>query len=164
MTNVRFKLSPPWATYVNELKALFEPDPDISISYDERWYSVEFYVEDSEKAAALYYLLPEEKEFGDITLDIKIIPANEDEDFHPFNYSFPADKMLFDTAFKNNPVYAFAKEVRGLYSNPFTYVVFKNKVVQFFNDNLNDIHGLTSTLYEDIARIIFRDTGKKRKI
>lgn len=28
---IKLKLSPPWITYVNELKALFEPDPDIEI-------------------------------------------------------------------------------------------------------------------------------------
>lgn len=37
------------------------------------------------------------------------------------------------------------------------YVVFKNCVVQFFNDNLNDIYGNISTLYQDIAREIFAD-------
>jgi hypothetical protein len=38
-----------------------------------------------------------------------------------------------------------------------TYVVFKNCVVQFFNDNLNDCHGIISTLYQDIAAEIFED-------
>ena len=32
-----------------------------------------------------------------------------------------------------------------------TYVVFKNCVVQFPADNLNDCHGIISTLYQDIA-------------
>ena len=32
-----------------------------------------------------------------------------------------------------------------------TKLVFKNCVVQFFNDNLNDAHGLISTLYQEIA-------------
>jgi hypothetical protein len=32
-----------------------------------------------------------------------------------------------------------------------TYVVFKNCVVQFAADNLNDCHGIISTLYQDIA-------------
>ena len=40
-----------------------------------------------------------------------------------------------------------------------TYVVFKNCVVQFFNDNLNDCHGLISTLYQDIAAEIFEDAN-----
>ena len=32
-----------------------------------------------------------------------------------------------------------------------TYVVFNNCVVQFAADNLNDCHGIISTLYETIA-------------
>ena len=32
-----------------------------------------------------------------------------------------------------------------------TYVVFKNCVVQVPADNLNDCHGIISTLYQDIA-------------
>ena len=154
MTDIRFKLSPPWATYVNELKALFGNDPDISIDYDEDECEVKLFVENVEKATALTYLLPIEKYFGNVSLYISIIPANE-QDFLEFDRI--SYKELFDIAFDCSPVYAFSKEVRGLYNNPFTYVVFKNKVVQFFNDNLNDIHGLVSTLYEEIARDVFED-------
>jgi len=38
-------------------------------------------------------------------------------------------------------------------------VVFKNCVVQFFNDNLNDAHGVISTLYQNIAAEIFEDAN-----
>ena len=37
------------------------------------------------------------------------------------------------------------------------YVVFKNRVVQFFNDNLNDIYGNISTLYQEIASDVFKE-------
>lgn len=36
-----------------------------------------------------------------------------------------------------------------------TYVVFEAKVVQFFNDDIGDINGIKSTLYEDIAEEVF---------
>ena len=39
-----------------------------------------------------------------------------------------------------------------------TYVVFKKEVVQYFNDSLGDIHGVCSTLMQDIAKDIFEDT------
>ena len=39
--------------------------------------------------------------------------------------------------------------------NVLTYVVFTNKVVQFFNDNLNDIYGNVTTLYQEIASDVF---------
>lgn len=47
----------------------------------------------------------------------------------------------------------------GIFSNPITYIVFKNKVVQFWNDDLSDIYGNRSTLYQDIAKEIFGESS-----
>ena len=153
MAEVRLKLSPPWVTYVNKIKALFEPDPDIKIVVKDN-LDVRLYVDNERKASAIDRLLPKEKEIGNLRLDISIIPANGK---YSEGLGIITDKELFDIAFDRNPVYAYTKEVSGLYNNKMTYVVFKNKVVQFFNDNLNDIHGLISTLYEDIADELFED-------
>ena len=160
MPDVRLKLSPPWITYVNKIKALFENDPEIKIEYDNDLLMVKLFVEDTKKACAIATLLPEEKEFADLPLEICIIPANLEQfdeiedDFYDLSH-----KELFDLAFKNNPVYAFSYEINDFFGCSITYVVFKNRVVQFFNDNLNDIHGLISTLYQDIADEIFEDAG-----
>ena len=40
-----------------------------------------------------------------------------------------------------------------------SHVVFENRVVQYFNDCLNDPYGLESTLFEDIARDVFIETN-----
>lgn len=153
MTNVRLKLAPPWVTYVNEIKALFGEDPDIVIKYDNDNVELKLYVEDFVKAAALGMLLPEEKEFGNVTLFITIVPANGkalEHDFTSMTYG-----QIFDTVFKGNPVYSFSVDIDSVFSNVLTYVVFKNKVVQFFNDNLNDVYGNMSTLYQEIASDVF---------
>ena len=67
---------------------------------------------------------------------------------------FRIEEVYMD-AFEGNPALSYI--VRG--SLPMVdmnvYVVFKNKVVQYFNDNLMDINGFCSTLYENIARDIF---------
>jgi len=44
-----------------------------------------------------------------------------------------------------------------LFNNPVDYVVFRNEVVQFFNDEMGDPNGLKSTLYQDIAKDVFAD-------
>ena len=155
MENVRLKLAPPWITYANKLTALFGNDPDIKVVYDNDNVEVKLFVEKPEKAMALSILLPTEKQIGNVTLKVTIIPANDKyltEDLGSFT-----NKEIFDMAFDRNPVYAYAKEVIGFYNYILTYVVFKNRVVQFFNDNLNDIHGLISTLYQDIACEVFED-------
>lgn len=158
MTNIRLKLSPPWVTYINKLQALFDPDPLIAFNVNlngETGPSVVLATNDGDKAAALVKLLPAEKKFGNITLSIGV-DCNTMS-----NRAFVTKTELFETAFKGNPAFAYAicPVEEGYNFFAATYVVFKNCVVQFFNDNLNDCHGVVSTLYEDIAEEIFEDAG-----
>ena len=151
MSDVRLKLAPPWITYINKLQALFDPDPQLAFNIDYDKMTVTIAGNNGDKNAALWCLLPEEKVFGNIALKIAI-------DGPISNIAFTTQKELFDTAFSGNPVYAYAVtpgDETWFYSA--TYVVFKNCVVQFFNDNLNDCHGVLSTLYQDIASEIFED-------
>lgn len=152
MTDVRFKISPPWILYVSQINALFSNDPDITIEYDNDNVEVKLYVNNNKKAAALMYLLPFEKKFGNVTLDIIIIPSNHNA---VEKVDLTTDKDYFEAAFENNPVFAFTHVVQGIFTNTLTYVVFKNRVVQFFADNLNDIHGNISTLYQELAKDVF---------
>ena len=155
MSDVRLKLSPPWVTYVNKLMALFDGDPLIAFNVD---YNdpdgplVVLAVGDSDKATALSRILPIQKEFGNVTLRIMV-------DGQINNRTFASMKELFEVAFNKNPAFAYAVSPadEGYYWMSMTYVVFKNCVVQFFNDNLNDCHGIVSTLYETIADEIFEE-------
>jgi len=147
MENV--KLSPPWITFVNEVKALFADDYDVKVLYDENDYSLKLYVEDSRKADALTQLLPESKEFGNVKLTITVVPANTEKTVVD----------LFNDAFIGNPAVSFTQS----FDTPFgtvNYVVFQNKVVQFFNDQMDDINGNKSMLFEQIAKDVF-GTDKK---
>lgn len=157
MNDVRLKLSPPWTIYVHKLEALFDPDPMIAFNVDytaQGGPKVVLATNDGEKAAALVKLLPAEKEYGGVTLHIEVACD------HIANLAFNSPVELFNTAFKGNPIYAYslcpAEEGYAWFS--MTYVVFKNCVVQFFADNINDCHGVISTLYQDIAAEIFADT------
>jgi len=153
---IRLKLSPPWVTFVNEIEAMFGNDHEINIVYDNDEVAIRLYVDNGKKAEAISMLLPEEKWFGNVCLKVSVIPANDKvfEGLETIN-----NDSVFSIAFENNPVFAFVKTIRTpILSNDITYVVFKNKVVQFFNDNLNDIHGNCSTLYEIIARDLFEGT------
>lgn len=156
MADVRLKLSPPWITYINKLQALFDGDPLIAfnVGQDEKGPFVTLATSNGDKATALAKLLPEEKVFGNVSLRISI-----DGPFS--NRAFVNSKELFETAFSKNPAFAYAVAPadEGYWFFSMTYIVFKNCVVQFFNDNLNDAHGLISTLYQDIAAEIFEDAG-----
>ena len=154
MSDMRFKISPPWVILVRKLEALFDPDPMIAFNVDygaEGGPRVILSTNNGEKAAALAKILPEEINYGGVTLRIGV-----DCPSWP-NIAFPNKKVLFETAFSGNPVFAYAASPYedGYNWMPMVYVVFKNCVVQFFADNLNDCHGIISTLYQDLADEIF---------
>jgi hypothetical protein len=67
---------------------------------------------------------------------------------------------LIKKALKGNPVLSYDQAVEGVMTNPLHYFVMRNEVAQFWNDNLHDINGRESYLYEDLAReIIGEDDG-----
>jgi len=139
-------LSSPWVNYYRMINALFGNDPEIKIVFTENDNTIRLFVSNAAKADALTQLIPPQKTFGNVTLNVIVIPANE------VDASFSS---LFEIAFKDNPVFAFSKTVQGIMSNPISYVVFKNEVVQYYTDDLGDIYGNRSTLYQDIAKEVF---------
>jgi len=155
MSEVRLKISPPWITYINKVQAMFDGDPQIACNVN--WTgnpSIVLSTNNPEKAVAIRKLLPEEVEFGNVTLEVGVECGKKLP-----NLAFASNKKLFETAFKGNPAFVecVAPAQEGYYYVDFTYVIFKNEVVQFFNDNLNDAHGVVSTLYQEIAYEIFAD-------
>ncbi len=140
-------LQAPWVLYARKLKALFDKDPDIKVEYNHEDTEVKLYVEDADKANALSKILPECVEFGNIILLITVIPANVSDDY----------ATLFQKAFQGNPAVAEIKENETVMEDKATYVLFEPEVVQFFSDDIGDYHGISSTLYQEIAKEIFED-------
>ena len=143
------KLSSPWVEFYRKIEALFAQDEEVKVVYDEEKNEVKLYVDNVRKADAMNQLLPAEKVFGNVTLKITVVPSNNDE----IN---KAD--LIAEAFDGNPALSYVQHVDAVIGS-FDYAVFQNKVVQFFDDNLADINGNRSTLYEDIARDVFGNDG-----
>lgn len=141
-------LSSPWVNFYKELEALFAKDPEVKVVYDEEKNDVKLYVDNLAKADALAQLLPVERTFGNITITVTVIPANKEG----------ASKIqLFRTAFEGNGAFNYTASAEGIFTNPIHYVVFANEVVQYFNDDLSDAHGVRSTLYQDIAEDVFEN-------
>jgi hypothetical protein len=144
-------LSAPWTTYYKQIKALFAEDKDIKVIFDQDSCAIKLFVEDAEKADALTKLLPVEKAFGNVTVKIMVIPANA-----PLAESRAS---LVEKAFKGNPAVSTIFSVEGIFGNPINYVAFVPKVVQFFNDDLSDLHGNCSTLYQELAKEVIGQEG-----
>lgn len=145
----KLKISPPWITFYNEIEVFFQDDPEVHVVYDEEAYSIKLYVDNSVKASALDKILVHEKTFGNITATVTVIPAN--------GFGTPAQEFLYKHALDRNPALSYIQTVGGIFMNGATYVVFANKVVQYWDDNLGDVNGLCSTLYQEIAKDIFTE-------
>ena len=144
----KLKLSPPWVEFSNLVTLMFKEDPEVFVVFDEDTNTVYLYVENERKATSLAAILPEKKEFGNVTLNIEIVPANR------LCTPKAVEAVDYKIAFENNPVVSSIEmiDVAGFSA---TYVIFKKIVCQFFDDNLASYYGLKSMLLEDIARQIF---------
>lgn len=148
MSEPKLKILPPWTIVIRKLEALFDGDPQIAFNtnFSGEHPRVVLACNNGDKVAALQRILPNEVEFGNVILEVMV-------DGVPSNRAFTSKVELFDTAFKGNPAYAYSvcPAEEGYQWIGTTYVVFNNCVVQFAADNLNDCHGIISTLYQTIA-------------
>ena len=144
----RVKLSAPWDEFYNEVNELFRYDDEVRVVFFEEQKTIKLYVDNPAKAEALQKLLPQKKEWGKVVLLIEVIPSNKEK-------KTELTRSIWSVAFTSNTAVSFIYTIDGIFNNPLTYVVFVNEVVQYFNDNLGDINGNRSTLYEDIARDVF---------
>ena len=144
-------MSSPWVIRYREIAAMFQYDPQVHVIYDEDNNVIKLYVEDVDKASALDYLLVKRHTFGNVTLDVNVIPPDNMNLVDIEDWSIDE---IFDCAFDNNGAYAFCHSI-NIFCNNMTYVVFRKQVVQYYSDNISDYYGQTSILYQDIARNIF---------
>lgn len=147
----KLNLSAPWVIFYKEIEALFKEDPEVKTEFDEDANTITLYVDNEEKAEALSQLLHAERTFGNVTVALTVVPGNR----------LRANRLgIFQAAFKGNPAFAYAKTVEGTFGLTLSFVVFRKKVVQFFADNLKDVAGNRSTLYQDLAADVFgEDAG-----
>ena len=143
-------LSAPWYTFYNELSVLFKEDDEVHIVYDELDQIINIFVENQAKADAMTELLPSVKNFGSIELEINVVPANH------LSARRSTGSTLKDL-FYGNTICEDIVKIEGVFTNPLTYVIFRKEVVQYYNDDLGDAHGICSTLYQDIAKRIFKE-------
>ncbi len=143
----KLTLSPPWITFANEMKAMFDNDDQVSVVFDQEESVISVYVEGQNKAEALEQLLVKEAVFGTVTVKVKVIPGNT-----------PDNKYvdLYKTAFQGNCNYRGSTFVSGPLGK-FTYIVWSCVPKQFFDDNLADYQGNRTLLLEDIAKDIFAE-------
>lgn len=143
----RIKLQSPWVQYYDKISVFFEEDPDVQVLFDEDKPEIKIYVEDQAKAKALAELIPAEQKYGKVVLKVGVIPGNAES----------SSEGLISDAFRGNPIVESIKTISGIFTNPITYVIFQKEVVQYYNDDLGDAYGNCSTLWQEIAKSIFKE-------
>ena len=136
------KLVSPWVNFYREIEALFAKDNEVRVVMDDEVPEVKIFVENSRKADAIAYLLPEEKDFGNVKLKITVIPAND---------GIQSKFEAIQEAFFGNPILSYVWQAKTPFGE-FDYVVFDADIVQYFNDDMRDVNGNKSTLYQEIAK------------
>ena len=146
-TTAKVTISPPWITYYNKMLFLFGGDPDIRLNYDDENKVIRMLVDNPTKADALGKLLPVEVAFGNVIVKIVVIPGNMDEAKIP---------DLYRLALQGNPAFSQVIDLSSALMRPqLAYVMFEKEIVQFWNDNMGDPHGVETTLYQELAKEIF---------
>ena len=151
----KLDLAAPWTTYYRQLQSFFKKDEEVKVIFDNQNASIKIFVENPTKADALTLLLPTAKSFGNVTVNVSVIPANTTAVSAKVDLDPKNDQQLFNYALYGNKAVSFIQEVGFMGNQKFMYVVFDKEVVQFYNDDISDIRGLCHTLYQDIANTIF---------
>lgn len=141
----KLELSSPWLDYARRIYVMFNKDPEVTVVYDPDDICVKLLVDNPVKAEAIAKILPTEKEYGNVVLKISVIPSNKEDSITD----------VYRKAFSGNPIFVDVVIPNGTYAPGFSYVVFKNEVAQYYNDRLDDIDGLASTLYANVAQSLF---------
>lgn len=150
------KLSPPWWTVYNKIKAMFEADPDLTVqpmSGGDTSYTIYLDTPDATKAIALEKILKTEYNFGNIRLKVIVRVTNTNS-----KTVTPAESVYdnYLDALATTPAVVDIRHVVDMLGTKWVVIDFKKEVVQFWNDDLTDYYGNWNGLYTDIATDIFK--------
>lgn len=143
----------PWVVYAKKVKALFEHDDHVIVGEpielaDEGAYNLEIRVNGDDKAESVAKILPEDVEFGNVTMHIMVIPDNDGK------------LTMLDhlrRAFAGNPALVDVMEVPVVPGGPsMAFALFAPEVVQIECDNAASPYGIVTTTYEGVARDVLR--------
>ena len=145
----RINITAPWIEYYHKVNELFHYDSDIYVIYDEENQNLKLYAATDDKFQALDTFFPKTMNFGNVILNITVIPPNG---FTGEVKNDISQREMIKNLFRNNNAVSFIYESKGTFIFHAMYVVFAPIVVQYYADDLSTFHGYHSMLYQDIAK------------
>ena len=140
------ELSAPWETIQHEVNHLLGPDPEVHVTEvvegEGGNYSFDVCSKNGKKIAALEKVIKNVFKLGNITLTVNFVHERDEED---------VTAQDFIDAFEGNSNFVTVEETsKGLFQD-LVYVIFAKEVLQFFNDQLDDIYGNRNIIVADAA-------------
>lgn len=146
------RIQSPWVIFYKEVYSLFAKDDEVEVLFNNDEPELKIVVSgNDEKAACIARFFPKQKKFGNVVLNCSVVG----DDGQPVPDVDLPDDIAMTKVFDGNGALSFDKLIRTPFEYSILYIVFKREVVQYYSDNMYDLNGVTSTLYEDIARHIF---------
>lgn len=146
------KLSPPWDGYMSMLASFFKGDNRIRVGECAKGVGT-IEVFDTKMYVALGQVLRTKLRFGNVKLEIRLVPANGIKTAMKGEMT---DLAALKYVLSKNP--AFAKIIsRKTAMGNFVYVLFKPEVLLWYNDNLASPYKQSATVYEQAALTVFVD-------
>lgn len=145
------KVSPPWDGYMSMLASFFKGDKRIRVGECAKGVGT-IEVFDTKMYAALDQVLRTKLRFGNVKLEIRLVPANGLKAYKGEMNDLAALKVVLS----KNP--AFHKIIsRKTEVGNFVFVMFKPVVLMWYNDNLGSPYKQTTSVYELAAQTVFKD-------
>lgn len=141
-------LRSPWEIYCKRVEALFDNDPDVITLYDAAEVKLSLLVNGDDKAQAIESLLPPSRQFGNVTLDIEVIPSNDQ----------PTESDVFRRAFSGNAAFVDVVDGYGPVGDV-SYALFLPEVAQIPEDDISEFGGMTTITYADLAEYVLDGTS-----
>ena len=146
------RIQSPWVLFYKKVYTLFAKDPQVKVLFNVEEPELKIQVKgNDEKAACIARFFPKAMNFGNVVLACSVVGDNG----QPVPDVNLDDHTAITKVFEGNGALSFIKDVKTPFGYSIIYVVFVKEVVQYYSDNMFDLYGATSTIYEDLARDVF---------
>ena len=137
------ELLSPWEIHARKIGALFAYDRAVEcVTYDEDDHAIKVFVNGDDKAAAIQSLLVDHLDFGNVSVDVRVIPSNEE----------PDEVELFSRAFEGNELFSCMLQMTTPHGVDENFAVFEPVAVQYYSDDVGSAFGVTTVTPEQLAK------------
>lgn len=128
---------------MGRLEKLFEADPKVTVEKDYGKPKATVRVEGQAKAEAIERLLPDTVEFGNVTLEVEVVPSNAEA----------TEADCFRAAFEGNPIMDGVAEGYGP-AGDIAFALFVPETVQLREDDISEFGGLSTLTCAELAESV----------